>query len=154
MRIHLIAVGERLPHWAAEAIAEYRRRLPRGLVLEERAVAGGSAAGTPERNREEEARRLLAAIPRRARAVALDRHGEGWSSEDLARRLEVWRMEGRPVALLIGGAEGLAAAVRAEAEELWSLGPLTLPHALVRVIVVEQLYRAATLLAGHPYHRG
>lgn len=154
MRIHLIAVGERLPHWAAEAIAEYRRRLPRGLAFEERAVAGGSVAGTPDRKREEEARRLRAAIPPRARQVALDRRGEAWSSEDLARRLEAWRMEGRPVAVLIGGAEGLAAAIRAEAEELWSLGPLTLPHALVRVIVVEQLYRACTLLAGHPYHRG
>lgn len=153
MRIHLIAVGERLPRWAAEAIADYRRRLPRGLVLEEHAVASGAGAGSAKRIREAEARRLRAAIPARARWVVLDPRGESWSSEELARRIAEWRMEGRPVALIIGGAEGLEPSLRAEAEQRWSLGPLTLPHALVRVIVVEQLYRAATMLAGHPYHR-
>jgi 23S rRNA (pseudouridine1915-N3)-methyltransferase len=155
VRIHLVAVGERLPSWAAEAIADYRRRMPRGLVLEERAVASGALAGrSPEHCREEEARRLRAAIPARARRIVLDPRGEAWSSETLARRLAQWRMEGRPVALLIGGAEGLDEALRAEAEAAWSLGPMTLPHALVRVIVVEQLYRAAMMLANHPYHRG
>lgn len=155
MRIHLIAVGERLPRWAAEAMADYRRRLPRELTLVEQTVAGGAGATAPaERCRAEEGRRLRGAIPPRAWRVALDPRGEGWSSEALARRLERWRMEGRPVAMLIGGAEGLDPTLRAEAEEVWSLGPLTLPHALVRVIVVEQLYRAATMLSGHPYHRG
>ena len=96
---------------------------------------------------------MLVALPRDARVIALDGHGAGWSSETLARQLADWRMQGRDLALLIGGADGLAETVLARAELRWSLGPLTLPHMLVRVLVAEQLYRAASLLAGHPYHR-
>ncbi len=155
MRIHLIAVGERLPRWAAEALAEYRRRLPRELTLVEQTVAGGAGATAPaERRRAEEGRRLRGAIPPWAWRVALDPRGEAWSSEALARRLERWRMEGRPVAMLIGGAEGLIRPFAPSRRRSGAWGRSPLPHALVRVIVVEQLYRAATMLSGHPYHRG
>jgi 23S rRNA (pseudouridine1915-N3)-methyltransferase len=101
----------------------------------------------------QEGERLLAAVPRGAARWALDQRGREWSTEDLARRLEGWLGEGRDVALLVGGPEGLADACRAGAEGLWSLSRLTLPHPLVRVVVAEQVYRAWTLLAGHPYHR-
>jgi 23S rRNA (pseudouridine1915-N3)-methyltransferase len=97
---------------------------------------------------------VLAALPKSAQVVALDGRGKPWSSEQLARRLEHWRGGGRDLALLIGGPEGHAAEVLAAADESWSLGPLTLPHMLVRLLVAEQLYRAAALLANHPYHRG
>jgi 23S rRNA (pseudouridine1915-N3)-methyltransferase len=93
-------------------------------------------------------------LPREAWIIALDARGTPWSSEQLAERMAAWRMGGRDVYLLIGGAEGLDDTVLQRAHARWSLGPLTLPHMLVRVIVAEQLYRAASLLAGHPYHRG
>jgi len=89
----------------------------------------------------------------RAHVVALDGRGKTWSSEDLASELAGWRMQGRDLAFVIGGPDGHAAEVLARAAQRWSLGPLTLPHMLVRLVVVEQLYRAATIVAGHPYHR-
>lgn len=98
--------------------------------------------------------RALAAIPKDARCVLLDGGGKCHSSEQLAERLEQWRANGQDLAFLIGGPEGHAPDVRAAAHECWSLGPATLPHMLVRLIVAEQLYRAASILANHPYHRG
>jgi 23S rRNA (pseudouridine1915-N3)-methyltransferase len=102
----------------------------------------------------DEAAALLAAIPRDAHVVALDGRGKAWSSEDLAAQLERWRMQGRDLAFLIGGPDGLAPAVLARADQRWSLGPATLPHPLVRIVVAEQLYRAVSQLGNHPYHRG
>jgi 23S rRNA (pseudouridine1915-N3)-methyltransferase len=96
---------------------------------------------------------VQAAIPRNAWVVALDGRGKPHTSEDLARRLESWRQQGRDLAFLIGGPEGHAPDVLAAADERWSLGPLTLPHMLVRLVLAEQLYRACSLLANHPYHR-
>ena len=96
---------------------------------------------------------ILAAIPKSAHVVALDGRGKPWSSEQLADELARWRMGGRDLAILIGGPDGHAPEVLARADQRWSLGPLTLPHMLVRLVVAEQLYRAASLLAGHPYHR-
>src|SRR5579885_1493093 len=101
-----------------------------------------------------EGERMLAALPKAAHVVALDAAGAAWRSEELAARLQRWRLLGKDLAFLIGGPDGLAPAVLARADERWSLGPLTLPHPLVRILVAEQLYRAASLLAGHPYHRG
>ena len=98
--------------------------------------------------------RLAGAIPDGARLIALSRRGEPWSSRDLAERTARWEREARDVVLAIGGAETLPAAVLARAEDVWSLGALTLPHELARVIVFEQLYRAYTIRRGEPYHRG
>ena len=96
---------------------------------------------------------ILAALPRDIHVVALDGRGKAWSSEDLAAQLAKWRMSGRDLAFLIGGPDGHAPDVLARADQSWSLGPLTLPHMLVRLVLAEQLYRATTLLSGHPYHR-
>jgi 23S rRNA (pseudouridine1915-N3)-methyltransferase len=101
----------------------------------------------------EEGEALLAAVPRDAQVIALDGRGSAWSSEQLAEQLKRWRMDGRELAFLIGGADGHADAVLQRADQRWSLGPLTLPHMLVRLVVAEQLYRAAMIVAGHPYHR-
>jgi 23S rRNA (pseudouridine1915-N3)-methyltransferase len=102
---------------------------------------------------QDEGAAILAALPRDTHVIALDGGGKTWSSEELADQLARWRMSGRDLAFLIGGPDGHAPEVLARAEQRWSLGPLTLPHMLVRLVVAEQLYRAATMLAGHPYHR-
>ena len=102
---------------------------------------------------DDEGKRVLAALPKNAHVVALEVTGKPYSSEQLARRLEHWRTLGRDIALLIGGPEGHAPDVVAAAHEKWSLSPLTLPHMLVRLVVAEQVYRAAAMLANHPYHR-
>ncbi len=146
MRLVLVAAGQRPPAWVAEGFRDYARRLPAHCRLE---LVEVPLRGRPEQDR----RRLLAAAPAGARRVALDPAGSPWSTEELAARLEAWRAGGRDVALLVGGPEGLGPELRAAAEERWSLSPLTLPHMLVRVVVAEALYRAWTLLAGHPYHR-
>jgi 23S rRNA (pseudouridine1915-N3)-methyltransferase len=136
------------------AVDEYVKRLRRFVPVEEREVREAGRAGNPVAQRREEAARLRAALPADARWVALDLAGKGWSSEALASRLETWKAPGKDTAFLIGGATGLDGSLLAEAEERWSLGPLTLPHELARVVVAEQLYRAATILAGQPYHKG
>ena len=97
---------------------------------------------------------MLAAIPKSAHVVALDGRGKPWSSEELSVQLERWRMLGKDLAFLIGGADGLDAPVLDRADQRWSLGPLTLPHPIVRIVLAEQLYRAVSLLGNHPYHRG
>jgi 23S rRNA (pseudouridine1915-N3)-methyltransferase len=156
VRARLIAVGERMPGWVADGFAEYRKRLSHELPLElvelkpglrgkgrddARAIQDGGAA-------------ILAALPHDAHAVALDCRGKAWSSEELAAQLAAWRMGGRDLAFLVGGPDGHAPEVLARADQRWSLGPLTLPHMLVRLVLAEQLYRACKIAAGHPYHRG
>ena len=154
MRIQLIVVGARQPAWVQEAYAEYAGRLAAGCRLEllELPLARRGRAGNP-RAMEDEGRRVLAALPARAHVVALERDGAPWSTAELAARLERWQALGVPIALLVGGPDGLAAACRDRAAEQWSLSPLTLPHGLVRVIVAEALYRAWSMRRGHPYHR-
>jgi 23S rRNA (pseudouridine1915-N3)-methyltransferase len=153
MELVLLAVGKLRPSYR-EAVDDYLRRLGRHLRVREVEVREASRAPTVESQRAEEAERLLARRPAGARLVALARQGAGWSSEELARRLERWVSESRPVALAIGGSRGLAPALLSAAADRWSLGPLTLPHELARVVVVEQLYRAVTILRGEPYHKG
>lgn len=155
MKARLVAVGERAPAWVAEGFAEYRKRLSHWLPLDLAEVEPGlrGKGRDAARAMADEGARVLAAVPKGALVVALDGGGRMWSSEELAQRLQHWRNGGRDLALLIGGPEGHAPEVLAAAEERWSLGPLTLPHMLVRLVVAEQLYRAAALLANHPYHR-
>ncbi|HEX7130238.1 MAG TPA: 23S rRNA (pseudouridine(1915)-N(3))-methyltransferase RlmH [Rhodanobacteraceae bacterium] len=154
MRARIVAVGERMPAWVADGFAEYRKRLGRELPLELIEIRPPVRGRDLKRAIAEEGEALLAAVPRDARVIALDGRGSAWSSERLAQHLQQWRMDGRDLALLIGGAEGHADAVLHRADQRWSLGPLTLPHMLVRLVVAEQLYRAAMIVAGHPYHRG
>jgi len=155
MQIHLIAIGDKMPRWVQEGFDEYAKRLPPECALrlvEIPAVRRGKNADIVRIMRDE-AQRLLAAIPKGAEVVALEVGGRGWSTEQLAARLDDWMGSGRDLALLVGGPDGLTDEVRATAGQLWSLSPLTLPHPLVRVLLAEQLYRAWSILRGHPYHR-
>jgi len=155
MQIHLIAVGTRMPGWVNDGYAEYARRLPRecGLNLTEIPLAQRSKSQPVSRAIEEEGRRMQAAIGANRQVIALDVKGRGWSTEQLAGELKHWMQDGRDVSLLVGGPDGLAEGCLQAAARRWSLSPLTLPHPLVRVILAEQLYRAWSLNAGHPYHR-
>lgn len=155
MKAKLIAVGERAPAWVAQGFAEYQKRLSYWLPFELFEIEPGLRGKGRDavRATQDEGGRVLAALPKNAHVVALDGRGKAYSSEQLAQRLEHWRGSGRDLALLIGGPEGHAEEVLARADETWSLGPLTLPHMLVRLLVAEQVYRAAALLANHPYHR-
>ena len=155
MRITVIAVSARQPDWIEAGFETYARRLGGPVTLELREVA------LPKRSRgavlpkliAQEGERMLAAIPSGAHVVALEESGRSLSTAGLADRLTAWMARGAPVALLVGGPDGLADACRARAAENWSLSALTLPHGLVRVIVAEAIYRADSLLRGHPYHR-
>ncbi|HTT02526.1 MAG TPA: 23S rRNA (pseudouridine(1915)-N(3))-methyltransferase RlmH [Steroidobacteraceae bacterium] len=160
MRLRVIAVGTRMPAWVSEACADYVRRLRPTLqvTLSEiaparRGGAGARAAGTTAQAIAAEGERLLAALAADDFAVALDERGRQLTSRELASWLSRRMHEGRDVAFLIGGPDGLAVPVLARSDFTWSLSRLTLPHALARLLLVEQLYRAHTLLAGHPYHR-
>jgi 23S rRNA (pseudouridine1915-N3)-methyltransferase len=155
MKARLVAVGERAPRWVADGFAEYRKRLSHWLPLELVEVApGGRGKGRDTaRAIADEGARVLAAVAGDVHVVALDGRGKPWRSEELAARMEHWRGQGRDLAFLVGGPEGHADDVLARADESWSLGPATLPHMLVRLLVAEQLYRACAMLANHPYHR-
>jgi 23S rRNA (pseudouridine1915-N3)-methyltransferase len=155
MRIHFLAVGQRVPGWVEQGYEDFARRLPPEcrLVLTEIAAARRTKNSEPGSLRAAEGERLLAALPRGAQVVALDVRGTAWSTEQLAGRLAGWMQAGRDVALLAGGPDGLAPECLQRADATWSLSALTLPHALVRVVVAEQIYRAWTIYAGHPYHR-
>lgn len=155
MRISVHSVAGKMPSWVETGVQEYARRMPRELQLQWRDVplakrgAGTSAAQL--RQREGEA--LLKGIRDAEHCVALDGRGKPWSTEDLAGTLDAWMMAGDSVSIMIGGPDGLSPACLERARQRWSLGPLTLPHPLVRVVLVEQLYRAWTITIGHPYHR-
>ena len=155
MKGRLVAVGERAPGWVAQGFAEYQKRLSHWLPLELVEIEPGIRGKGRDTARAigDEGARVFAALPKQAQVVALDGRGRMHSSEQLAQRLEHWRGQGRDLAFLIGGPEGHAPDVLARADETWSLGPLTLPHMLVRLVLAEQLYRAAAMLANHPYHR-
>lgn len=155
MKLSVLAVGHRMPAWVTAGYEEYARRMPREmpLQLKELKPAQRSSAGDTARWLQTEAERINAAAPAGLLRVVLDEHGRSFPTRILAEHLERWRGDGRDVAFIIGGADGLAPELKAGAGLLWSLSPLTLPHGLVRVMLAEQLYRAASLLAGHPYHR-
>ncbi|MEM7292636.1 MAG: 23S rRNA (pseudouridine(1915)-N(3))-methyltransferase RlmH [Pseudomonadota bacterium] len=155
MRIHLLAVGQKMPRWVEEGYREYAARLRGEIKLElvEIRAARRTRNSAVARLMEEEGERLLAAIPARAHVVALDVQGRAESTERLASRMEDWMRSGNDVVLLIGGPDGLSPAALQRADTKLSLSPLTFPHPLVRILVAEQLYRAYSVLRGHPYHR-
>jgi 23S rRNA (pseudouridine1915-N3)-methyltransferase len=155
MKCRLIAAGTRLPDWVNSGFLEYQKRLRTPLVLElhEISVATRSAGENPVRAVQREGADMLAAIGKDDYVVALEIAGKPMSTERLSTWLAERMRDARPLALLIGGPDGLSPAVLERANQSWSLSPLTLPHALVRVVVAEQIYRAMSMLAGHPYHR-
>jgi len=157
MRIQLIAVGRRMPAWVQTGFDDYARRMPHECRLELVELAPG-ARGSGDINRAiaDEDKRMTAAIAGSGPApevIALSVDGKAWSTERLAENMRGWLADGRDRALLVGGPDGLGPASLARANSRWSLSTLTLPHPLVRVVLAEQLYRAHSILVGHPYHR-
>jgi len=154
MKLLLVAVGQRQPGWADAAFAEFAKRFPPEMRLELKAVkAEPRGAKTAEQLMAAEATRIEAALPKGARRVVLDEHGARVTTVQLAARLTSWLHDGRDVALLVGGPDGLAPSLKASADETLRLSELTLPHAFVRVLLAEALYRAWTVTINHPYHR-
>jgi 23S rRNA (pseudouridine1915-N3)-methyltransferase len=155
MRLRVIAVGTRMSDWAAAACTDYTRRLRGADALEmvEVPVARRSGTGDAARAMATEAQRILALLAPREYAVALDERGRSFTTLQFADWLAERRQAGDPLSFIIGGPDGLDPAVLQRAQLRWSLSALTFPHGLVRVLLAEQLYRASTLLAGHPYHR-
>ncbi len=153
MEITVLAVGK-LRRSYRDAADEYIRRLQRSVRFKELEVQEASRAPTIAAARLEEEKRLRSRLAPGAMLVTLTRNGQPWSSADLARRVDRWRLAARPVSIMLGGSHGLANRLIDEAAERWSLGPLTLPHEVARVVVVEQMYRAYTILRGEPYHKG
>lgn len=154
MRIHLVTVAGRQPAWVQEGYREYALRLRGGCRLDlVELPLGRRRTADLQRAIADEGRRMLAALPANAHAVALDVGGQQWDTAALGARLEDWMALGRPIGLLVGGPDGLAGACLERSAERWSLSRLTLPHGLVRVVVAEALYRAWSVLQGHPYHR-
>ena len=143
-----------MPAWVGEGFAEYAKRLSHDLPLHLVEISTKSRSREAQRAIADEGAAIIAAIPKSAHVVALDGRGQPWSSEDVAVQLTRWRMLGQDLAFVIGGPDGLAPTVFARAQQRWSLGPATLPHPLVRIVVAEQLYRAVSQLGNHPYHRG
>ena len=154
MRVRIVALGQRMPAWVTQAFADYAKRLPRelGFELVEIKPAPRDHGRTVAQMLADEARRALAACEG-SRIVALDERGAAWTTQAFAQALARWRDGGSDVAFVIGSADGLDATVKAKADTLLAVSAMTLPHALVRVMLVEQLYRAVSLNAGHPYHR-
>lgn len=154
MRIRVIAIGSRMPGWVREAVDDYLKRFTASLRLSIVEIEAGNRTGSSARRAiEVEGDRLLAAIRKDEYVVALDERGKEMTTKELAAWLGGHMREARDLALLIGGPDGFAPEVLARADYKWALSKLTFPHALVRVVLAEQIYRAHTILTNHPYHR-
>jgi len=155
MKLVIIAAGTRMPSWVAEGYREYAKRMPPRTALElvEIKPEARTTGKTAAQMLAAEAVRMRAALPKGARLVALDERGKDMSTCGLAVQLEAWMQEAGPVAFLIGSADGLDAALKKSAAMQLRLSGMTLPHGLARVLLAEQLYRAASIIGGHPYHR-
>lgn len=155
MLIRIVAVGTRMPAWVDAAVREYSARLPGELRVEWREVRAEprGASGHVDAWTQREAGRIRAAMPPGARLVVLDERGRDLDTRRLAQRVAGWRDDARPVAIVIGGPDGIDRTLANDADETLRLSSLTLPHPLVRVLLAEQLFRAWSILAGHPYHR-
>jgi 23S rRNA (pseudouridine1915-N3)-methyltransferase len=155
MKLWLVAVGHKMPAWITTGFTEYAKRMARETQIElieikpEPRTTGKSVT----QMKEAEAQRILSALPKDARRVALDERGAHLSTKQLAQQMEGWMGSGHDVAFIIGGADGLHESVKNSAQQLLALSIMTLPHGLVRVLLAEQLYRAHSLLHNHPYHR-
>ncbi len=145
-----------MPRWVSEGYREYAQRLPKAYSLGLREIASGhrGKGSNPRTAMEREGRLLIEAVSPSDHVVALDLRGKSWSTSEFASQLGRWSENSKPVVFWVGGPEGLSDACRERADQQWSLGPLTLPHPLVRVIVAEQIYRAWSIINRHPYHRG
>jgi 23S rRNA (pseudouridine1915-N3)-methyltransferase len=154
MKLRIVAVGRRLPSWVDAGVAEYLRRLPREFAAEliEIKAEPRDRGRTVAQMLAAEANRIAAAT-QGFKTVALDEKGQSWSTAQLAERLRRWQERAEPVAFVIGSADGLAAEVKRAADAVMALSALTFAHGVARVMLAEQLYRAASMLAGHPYHR-
>jgi 23S rRNA (pseudouridine1915-N3)-methyltransferase len=155
MQLTVAAIGQRMPTWVQTSWKEYARRFGRGLTLELKELPLARRPKNPDLDalRQAEGQALLAAAPAGHRVIALDERGVQWSTAELAQQLENWMRGERGVCFLVGGPDGLPGCCRDQADDVWALGRLTLPHPLVRVILAEQLYRAWTITQNHPYHR-
>lgn len=146
MKINVISVGHKMPSWVASGFSEYQKRLPADYQLHLLPLK-------PQPTMEKEGELILKTLPKNNYLVALDRLGKPISTQAIAEKLQQWHDQQQDLCLLIGGADGLSDACQKQAQEIWSLSSLTLPHQLVRIVVAEQLYRAWTMLNRHPYHR-
>lgn len=154
MKLFLVAVGQRQPAWADTAYEDFAKRFPPEMRLELKAVkAETRGSKTVAQLMAAEATRLEAALPKGVRRIVLDERGDRVTTVQLAARMEGWQRDGRDAAILIGGPDGLDPALKQTADETLRLSDLTLPHAFVRVLVAEALYRAWTVMVNHPYHR-
>ena len=155
MKLKPLAVGTRMPSWVETGCNEYSKRMPPELRIETIEIALGARGKNQPASKaiEKESQALLKAIGPRDFVVALDVIGRSLSTEQLARKLADWQMDGRDICLIIGGPDGLSKECLARADMRWSLSDLTLPHPLVRIVLMEQMYRAWTINAKHPYHR-
>ena len=154
MKLLLVAVGQRPPAWADTAYADFAKRFPPELRLELKAVKAEPRSGkSAAQLMAAEGQRIEAALPRGVRRVVLDEHGDRLTTLALSARMTAWMRDGRDVALLVGGPDGLDPALKSSGDETLRLSDLTLPHAFVRVLLAEALYRAWTVMTNHPYHR-
>lgn len=146
MKLWVISVGHKMPGWVETATQDYTKRMPRDCAVEIKELK-------PDTSPAKEAVKIREALPKGALVIALDERGIDQTTSQIAKQMDSWRYLGKDIALLIGGADGLDASIKNEAHAMWRLSSLTLPHAMARVLLVEQLYRAWTILQGHPYHR-
>lgn len=155
MKLIIIAVGNKMPSWVTEAFTDYQKRFPpeMKLVLEEIAPVKRNGKNSDEKAKDQEAKMILEALPKKAYIIALDERGKQFTSLELGDKVRVWQNLGMDVVLIIGGPNGLTDEVRNKANELWSLSKLTLPHPLVRVFLAETIYRGWSIYANLPYHR-
>ena len=155
MKIHIISIGKTMPAFVNDGFSEYQKRMPRtfDVILHEITAIKRNAHANCTAIKEEESKRLLDKIPKNTYPIALDPQGKKFTTEQWTQKIECWYQAHQDIALLIGGPEGLSQTCLAQMKECWSLSDLTFPHALVRVIVAEQLYRAMTIIQGLPYHR-
>lgn len=155
MKITILAVGTKMPHWVNDAFSDYAKRFGRDITLELKEIKPEKRGGgvTAEKGIAAEHARLMAAIPPRATLIVLDEHGKNWTTVQLARQMQSWFTDVHELCFVIGGADGLSPELKQKADTLLQLSALTLPHGMVRVLLVEQIYRAISILNNHPYHR-
>ena len=155
MRLRVLAIGQKMPAWVDQGVEEYARRMPREISVEWLDIPPAKrGSATREKYRVQEAEAIEAKLSGKDYVVALDISGKAVSTELIAERFDQWQMQGEQISIVIGGPDGLHPNILKGAKERLSLGQITLPHPLVRVILAEQLYRAWSVQAGHPYHRG